>query len=129
MFEKIMDITRELGDKYLFTTESKTMTGIVTVLTVLAMWMIFTKAKRSGWRSLVPLLNVYTLVDIADTTGWKFLLLLIPVVGVVYYVLLCLRLARVFRKGTLFAVGLMLFPTVFMLILGFGKAKYKKRKR
>ena len=129
MFEKITEAMRELGDKYLFTSESKTMTVIVTVLTVIAMWLIFTKAKRSGWRALVPLLNVYTLVDIADTTGWKFILLFIPVVGVIYYILLCLRLARAFRKSGLFAVGLMLFPTVFMLILGLGKAKYRKRKK
>ena len=129
MLEEILNTMQELSDKYLFSTESRTAAMIMTALTVIAMWAIFVKAGRGGWRSLVPVLNVYTLVDIADTSGWKFILLLIPVVGVIYYVLLCIRLARAFRKGILFAVGLMLLPVLFMLILGLGRAKYRKSKR
>ena len=124
MFDQLQSIWSE----YLFTPETGTVSVILAVLSVVAMWVVFVKAGRGGWRSLVPVLNLYTLVEIADTTGWKFLLLLIPVVGAIYYVLLTYRLARAFGKGLLFAIGMMLFQPFFMLILGFGKAKYRKRR-
>ena len=124
MFDQLQSIWSE----YLFTPETGTISVILAVLSVVAMWVVFVKAGRGGWRSLVPVLNLYTLVDIADTTGWKFLLLLIPVVGAIYYVLLTYRLARAFGKGLLFAIGMMLFPPFFMLVLGFGRAKYRKRR-
>ena len=124
MFDQLQSIWSE----YLFTPETGTVSVILAVLSVVAMWVVFVKAGRGGWRSLVPVLNLYTLVDIADTTGWKFLLLLIPVVGTVYYILFTYRLARAFGKGLLFAIGMMLFQPFFMLILGFGRAKYRKRR-
>ena len=123
MFDKL----QEIWSNYLFTPEAGTFSAILAVLSIAAMWVIFVKAGRGGWRSIVPVLNLYTLVDIADTTGWKFLLLLIPGIGAIYYVLLSIRLARAFKKGILFAIGLMVFPPLFMLILGFGKARYRKR--
>ncbi len=97
---------------------------IVTVLLIIAMWKIFTKAGESGWKSIIPVYNLYILCKIADGNGWKFLLLLIPIVHVIYYIILMFRLAVSFGKGVLFTLGLLFLPNLFTLILGFGKSQY-----
>ena len=96
----------------------------VYVLLVIADWKIFAKAGEAGWKSLIPIYNLYVLCKIADGKGIKFLLLLVPIVDIVYLILLDIRLAKAFGKGTGFAVGLIFLPNIFTLILGFGDAQY-----
>ena len=97
---------------------------IVAVLMIIGMWKMFEKAGEAGWKAIVPLLNGYTLVKIIDGNGLKFLLLLIPVVNFIYGIILCFREAKAFGKGTLFGFGLLFFPYIFTLILGFGSSQY-----
>lgn len=91
---------------------------------VVANRKIFTKADEKGWKSLIPIYSAYVFVKIVDGKGWKFLLLLIPVVDIVYYILLDIKTAKAFGKGTGFVVGLIFLPNIFTLILGFGDAQY-----
>ena len=120
-----MEQMQELWQEYLFTPQTGFFSAVVAVLSVIAMWLLFKKAGKGGWRSLVPILNLYTLVDIADGCGLKFLLLLIPVVGAVYHVILNLRLARAFGKGLLYGLLLIFFTPLFILFLGIGNARYR----
>lgn len=98
--------------------------AVICILALIAMWKIFSKAGQGGWKVLIPIYNVYTLCKIADGNGWKFLLLLIPIVNVVYAIMLDFRLAKSFGKGIGFGFGLLFLPTIFTLILGFGSASY-----
>ena len=98
---------------------------IVTVIAIIAQWKIFTKAGRPGWYSLIPIFNVYQLFKIAGMSGWMMLLMLIPIANIVVSILLAVNLAKAFGKGTGFAVGLILLPGIFYLILAFGSAKYE----
>lgn len=97
---------------------------IACVIGIVAMWKIFTKAGEAGWKSIIPILNLYTLVKIADGNGVKFLLFLIPVVNFIFAIILNVKLAKAFGKGTGFAVGLIFLSFIFMLILAFGDAQY-----
>ena len=98
--------------------------AVICILTLIAMWKIFSKAGQGGWKVLIPIYNVYTLCKIADGNGWKFLLFLIPIVNVVYAIILNFRLAKSFGKGIGFGFGLLFLSTIFTLILGFGSASY-----
>ena len=91
---------------------------------LVAMWKIFTKAGEAGWKCLIPIYSTYIDVKIADGNGWKFLLLLIPIVNIVYSIMLTVRLAKSFGKGGGFAVGLLFLAPIFYLILAFGSAQY-----
>lgn len=97
---------------------------VVWVLLVIANWKIFTKAGEAGWKSLIPFYSTYIYVKLVDGNGWKFLLLLIPIVNIVYFIILDIRTAKAFGKGTGFAVGLIFLTNIFTLILGFGSAQY-----
>ena len=108
----------------LYNWPSMTVAAAAAALVLAAMWKLFTKAGEPGWKCLIPLYGSYILVKIADGNGWKFLLLLVPVVNIVFAVILACRLARSFGKGGGFAVGLLLLCVVFFPILGFGGARY-----
>lgn len=109
------------------------------VLQVVAMWKIFEKAGEAGWKSLIPLYNLYILLKIIRF-NWLLLLGLliwiIPVIGwaigaiymVVLQVIICYRLSRSFGKELGYTLGLLFLTPIFYLILGFGSAKYKALK-
>ena len=50
------------------------------VITVVLLWMVFVKAGEHGWAALVPFYNSFVLFKITWGNGWKFLLMLIPIV-------------------------------------------------
>lgn len=87
-------------------------------------WKLFTKAGQPGWYSLVPILNIYTLIKIAGRPGWWWILMIIPLVNIVVIILVMIDLAHAFGKDTAFAVGLILLGVVFLAILAFGDSQY-----
>ena len=92
-------------------------TVAVVVLVVYITWCLFQKAGKEGWASLVPLYRDYVLYDIAFGNGLLFLIKFIPVARLVFRVMMSVRMAKAFGKGTGFGVGLFLLPLVFRAIL------------
>ena len=97
---------------------------IVYALLIVANWKLFTKAGEAGWKSLIPLYNLYIMCKIVDGKGIKFLLFCIPVVNFIYMILFSIRMAKAYGKSTGFAIGLIFLPNIFQLILAFGSAQY-----
>lgn len=97
---------------------------VIAVLTLVAMWKIFVKAGKPGWACLIPFYNMYCMYDIAWGNGWLFLLTFIPCVGFVFAIIMLFKLAKALGQGTGFGFGLLFLNTIFVLILGFGKAEY-----
>lgn len=87
-------------------------------------WKIFTKAGQPGWAAIIPFYNIYVMLTIVGRPGWWLILMLIPCVNIIVGILVYLDLARVFGKGTGFAVGLILLTPIFIPILAFGDAEY-----
>lgn len=126
---------------------------VLLVLTIIAMWRIFTKAGEAGWKSLIPLYNVYILFKIAGRNFWKYLgmavllgvaegiigsvtnsslAIVLSVVTIVLAVWLIIEAVKVnhglstkFGHGAGFTVGLIFLNTIFMLILGLGSSQYQ----
>lgn len=95
------------------------------VLMIASMWTVFTKAGKPGWAAIVPIYNIIVMLEIVGRPLWWILLMLIPLVNVVIGIMLTIEMARAFGKGLGFAIGLMLLPFIFFLILAFGDAKYQ----
>ena len=95
------------------------------ILFVIAMWRIFEKAGEAGWKSIIPIWNTYILYKITWGSGIYFLLLLIPIANIVVSIVTCYKLAKAFRHGVAFTLGLIFFPWIFSLILGFGSDEYQ----
>jgi len=99
----------------------------VCLLIVVSMWIVFEKAGESGWKSLVPIYNMYILLVISGKPGWWLLLLFIPFVGTVFYLLAMLTLAERFGRGAALGVGLCFLPMIFFPLLAFGGSRYESQ--
>jgi hypothetical protein len=94
------------------------------LVVLIALWKVFTKAGKPGWAVLIPIYNLYVLLEIVGRPGWWLLMFLIPVVNVIFLVMLYFDLAKSYGKGSGFALGLIFLGPIFILILGFGSAQY-----
>lgn len=102
-----------------------TIAVVITVLMVIGCWRIFEKAGEAGWKCLIPFLNTYLVFKLGWGYGWLFLLGFVPYLGPIMLVIGLFYLARSFGKSGGFCVGFMLFPYIFMPILGFSDAQYQ----
>ncbi len=96
----------------------------IIIFSIACGWKIFTKAGKPGWACIVPIYSAIVMLDIIGKPVWWIVLFFIPVANVVISIILCLELARVFGKGSGYAVGLILLPIVFYPMLAFGDAEY-----
>jgi len=90
-----------------------------------SLWLVYSKANRSGWLIFIPIVNVYVLLKIAGRPGWHFLLLFIPLVNLFVIIFMWLDLAKAFGKSGLFGLGLIFFNWIFLIGLAFGKSEYQ----
>ncbi|MCA8962325.1 MAG: signal peptidase I [Planctomycetes bacterium] len=88
-------------------------------------WKIFEKAGQPGWAGLVPIYNIYVLTIIAKRPAWWLILLLIPYLNAIFWVILCIDLAKRFGESALFGIGLFFLGFIFFPILAFGGASYE----
>lgn len=117
-------------------------------LSVIAMWRVFNKAGEKGWKSLIPVYNIYVLFNLFWSPTWFWLMLgvyyvlnvmlsrianlafMSIVIGFVFYLYcyinLMNRVAKSFGKGIGFTIGLIFLPNIFQLILAFNNAEYTR---
>jgi len=118
------------------------------ILLIIAAWKIFTKAGIAGWKSLIPLVNIYYLFKISwnGRMGVAYMLLHLltgilnaychansimlylsiatGLVSLIFHIVALNRLSKSFGHGTGWTFGLFFLPNIFTLMLGFGKSKY-----
>jgi hypothetical protein len=99
---------------------------LIGVISIVAMWKIFTKAGRAGWKSIVPIYNQIVLLQIAGKPAWWILLLFIPFVNIVVLIIFSIELAKAFGKSEVFGIlGLFFFSLIGYLILAFDNSTYR----
>lgn len=103
---------------------------VAVLLAIIGWWRVFTKAGKPGWASIVPIYNIYVLLQIAGRPGWWLLLYLVPFVNVVVHIVVAIDVAKRFGQTTGFGVIMLwlLMPFGYM-ILGYGNATYKAPKK
>ena len=97
---------------------------VMYIIFIIAAWNIFEKAGEAGWKAIIPIWNMYILFKITWGIGLLFLLMLIPIVGTIVGLITSYKLAKVFGHGIGYTLGLIFFPWLFWLILGFGSDEY-----
>ena len=130
---------------------------ILSILMIAALWKIFKKAGTGGWKALIPVYNEYTLFKISWKPRYFWISLLLglavsvlgeisaylsdyamffaiamfacAIIALVIEIKVIFKLAKAFRKGVGFGLGLLFLPVIFYPILGFGKAKYRRKRR
>jgi hypothetical protein len=94
----------------------------IAVLYIASLWVIFTKAGKPGWASLIPIYNIIVLLEIVGKPWWWiFLVLILPFIFGIWMLNL---LSKSFGKGVGYTLGLLFLGFIFFPILAFGDAKY-----
>lgn len=97
---------------------------IFAIISFVAGFKIFQKAGIEGWKIFIPFYNSYLQYQLVFGEGWLFLLNFLPIVGYVLPFVLEFKLAKVFNKGTGFAIASLFISPINRLIIAFGESKY-----
>ncbi len=97
---------------------------ILCVVLIASNWVLFTKAGKPGWASLIPFYNTWVLFEIVWGKGVMMFLMLVPFVNFVIAIMHSFKLAKAYGKGTGFGVLLLLFSPIAMPVLAFGNSSY-----
>ena len=125
---------------------------VAVVITIIGNWMMFKKAGKPGWHSLIPFLNTYDefslcwkgtygIIYLAGIIGVNLITYLINPAGTIFSIVIpvtviilfamhvkqCFRLAKAFGMGTMYGVFLVFFNGLAKIILGLGDAEYVER--
>ena len=127
-------------------------TGVaIYALFVAAEWRILTKAGEKGWKSLIPVYNVYVSHHIVGMShiwfvleictwvvefvfeavkvipDWAVIAFGIPtaIITLLSELIHIIKMCNCFGKGILFKIGMILVPNLFTLIIAFGKSEYR----
>ncbi|MEY8379453.1 DUF5684 domain-containing protein [Ileibacterium valens] len=126
--------------------------GVIFVLEIVGLWKIFTKTNTAGWKALIPFYSEYTQFKLFWDTKFFWIYLGASIlygglysavifsqgdfsIGIPLLILSAIILMSIslveswymvksFKKSGWFFVGYLLFPVIFLLILGFDKSVY-----
>lgn len=93
------------------------------LISIIALWNIFTKAGKPGWAAIIPFYNIWVLCEICFNNNilW-FVLALIPATSGIAVLVSYFALAKSFGKGAGFGVLTLIFPFIGYAILGFSRS-------
>jgi hypothetical protein len=96
----------------------------ISLFSIICSWKIFEKAGQPGWAALIPFYNIVVFLKIINRPVWWIILLLLIIPIPIMTFILSFDLAKVFGKGTGFALGLVFLSLIFHAILAFGDDEY-----
>lgn len=93
-------------------------------------WIIYRKAGKHGWASIVPLYRQIVMYQICGLSPWLMLLWFVPIFGwIAMFIIAIMKrfcLANSFGKGALFGFGLLILQPIFQSVLIFNsKIEYE----
>lgn len=97
----------------------------VAILMIASAWKIFEKAGHPGWASIVPIYNLYIMLQIIERPTWWLILLFIPMVNAIVILIIYIELAQAFGKDLLYGLGMVFLSVIFFPMLGFGDSRYQ----
>ncbi len=93
------------------------------IFSIVCNWIIFEKAGRKGWESIVPYYNIYVMFKIIGKSLWNLCWVFLFIPGIIVLIVkINVALAKSFGKGTGFALGLIFLSPIFHAILAFDKS-------
>lgn len=97
---------------------------IFLILSYVGLWKIFEKAGKPGWAAIVPIYNTIVLIEIVGKPTIWILWLIIPCTSPIFGIWLVNLLSKSFGKSVGYTIGILIFPFIFLPLLGLGDAKY-----
>jgi hypothetical protein len=96
----------------------------VIALMLVSSWKVFEKAGKPGWVGIIPIYNMFVILELVGKPTWWIILFFVPIVNLVIAIITYIAFAERFGKSAGFGVGLALLGFIFLPILAFGDAQY-----
>lgn len=101
------------------------MTFTRSILVMIGGNKLFKKASKKETTAFYPIVNLFTLLDITETSTFLGILFFVPIVNVVVLSILFYRLGSSFNTSMFYKIGLVVLPIVFYPLLAYGDKAYK----
>lgn len=88
---------------------------------------IFIKANKSEKSVMYPILNIFTMLEIAEVSTYYGILLFVPVVNLIVLSVMSYKLGTMFKTSFVYKLGLVILPILFYPLLGKSDKVYKLR--
>lgn len=96
----------------------------IATFVILVNWKLFKKMGYEGWKSLIPIYNMYLLFEKTLGNGAKMFLMLVPFFNIYIMFLYCKGLAEGFGKDSMYTWLLFFLSPIGLAILAFGKDEW-----
>ncbi len=131
--QKDLNDTAVLGVKLIFSSYVVkiilTVLGIYILYKIIIRGIIYKKAGKSFFLTLIPIYRDAVLFKICGYSPWIILFLLLPVIGwiiyLIYKILMKFELAEAFGHGIGFGLGVWLLSPIFESIIAFSNNEYE----
>lgn len=94
---------------------------VVSAISIVSTWKLFTKANKPGWAAIVPIYNTIVMLEIVGRPMWWLIMFFISPVNIVFGVMLYIDLAKSYGKDAGWGVLTVFFPIVMLPIMAFNK--------
>lgn len=88
---------------------------------------IFKKANQKEVTIYYPIFNLFTMLDVTETSIFLGILFFVPFLNVIALSIMLYRLGMIFNKGIIYNIGLVILPVICYPLLAFSDAKYKAK--
>jgi len=86
---------------------------------------LFKKSGKNESGALIPILNLFTALEIADMSTFYGILLFFPITNIFILFVMMYKIGKSFNVKFLFKIGLIIFPFIFYPLLSFSDKQYK----
>jgi hypothetical protein len=91
----------------------------IVILCIASMWILFQKAGKPGWASIVPIYNYIVMLEIIGKPIWWLFMMLIPFVNIYFAIKILVLFVKSYGKSTGYAIGCIFLPFIFYPMLAF----------
>ncbi len=88
---------------------------------------LYKKANKKASEALIPIYNLFILIQITELPIYYFLLFLFPILNIFLIIKISYKLYKLFNTSFPFLLGMIFLPYVFIPLLSYGKYKYKRK--
>ncbi len=103
---------------------------VLFLVKLVSIWQIFKKLSIASWKAIVPIYNIWILLDLLDIPLWMIFLIVVPFVNFlgipVMIILIGWTMGKACHKNTLFCLGMAVLPIIFFPILSFSNFDFTK---
>ena len=111
-----------VGGVLIFTALIGIISIALSIFMFVSMWKLFKKLGKPGWAGIIPIYNMYVLCcEVGQKPIWYLLLFFIPIANIYAGFVIYDAVAKKFGKDTIYTIGMLFLPFIFIPMLAFGK--------